>query len=44
LSNFKVPHKLSFKLESESLANDLVALSVFSIDILLLFGDISLHP
>jgi NhaP-type Na+/H+ or K+/H+ antiporter len=44
LSNFKVPHKLSFKLESESLANDVVALSVFSIAIGVLLGDITIHP
>jgi len=44
LSNFKVPHKLSFKLESESLANDVVALSIFSIAIWILLGDIIIHP
>jgi len=44
LSNFKVPHKLSFKLESESLANDVVALSVFSIAIWVLLWTITIHP
>jgi len=44
LSNFKVPHKLSFKLESESLANDVVALSVFSIAIWVLLWTTTLHP
>jgi len=43
LSNFKVPHKLSFKLESESLANDVVALSVFSIAIWVLLWTTTLH-
>ena len=44
LSNFKVPHKLSFKLESESLANDVVALSIFSIAIGILLWDIVNDP
>ena len=44
LSNFKVPHKLSFKLESESLANDVVALSIFSITIWVLLWEIFLTP
>ena len=42
LSNFKVPHKLSFKLESESLANDVVALSIFSIAIWIAIWEASL--
>ncbi len=42
LSNFKVPHKLAFKLESESLANDIVALSIFSIAIWIYVWDIHL--
>jgi len=44
LSNFKVPHKLWFKLESESLANDVVALSIFSITIWILLWDITINP
>ncbi len=44
LSNFKVPHKLSFKLETESLANDVVALSVFSIAIWIAIWELHLHP
>ncbi len=44
LSGFKVPHKLWFKLESESLANDVVALSIFSIAIGILLWHIVIHP
>ncbi len=43
LSNFKVPHKLSFKLESESLANDVVALSIFSVTISILLWNLDLN-
>jgi NhaP-type Na+/H+ or K+/H+ antiporter len=35
LANFKVPHKLRFKLESESLANDVVALAIFSVTLMI---------
>ena len=42
LANFKVPHRLSFKLESESLANDVVALSIFSIAVWILIWNISI--
>ena len=44
LSNFKVPHKLSFKLESESLSNDVVALSIFSIAIWIVLWNIAINP
>jgi NhaP-type Na+/H+ or K+/H+ antiporter len=43
LSNFKVPHKLSFKLESESLANDVVALSLFSVAVLIYSWELALN-